>query len=93
VCNYEHEQYLLRQLKVKNEPRKHWSEINGWKIGEYLHGCVLAAFKAVVQFARIISINADEVTTIDNTCWGWGFMCMYAIMGKNVVFASHVLCF
>ena len=36
---------------------------------EHLHGCVLATLKVVVQFARIISINADEVTDVDNTYW------------------------
>jgi hypothetical protein len=44
-------------------------QTNGWKIGEHLHCCVLGALKAVVQSTRIISINADEVTTVDNTSW------------------------
>jgi hypothetical protein len=69
MCDFEREQYLLRHLKVKNVPRKHWSETNGWEMGEHLHGCVLAALKVVVQSARIISISADEVTAIDNTSW------------------------
>jgi hypothetical protein len=34
-----------------------------------VHGCVMAALKAVVQSARIISISADEVTAVDNTYW------------------------
>jgi hypothetical protein len=69
MCDYEREQYLLRHLKVKNVPIKHWSETSGWEMAEHLHGCVLAALKGVVQSARIISISIDEVTAIDNTSW------------------------
>jgi hypothetical protein len=69
MYDYEREQYLLRHLKVKNVPRKHWSETSGWEMGEHVHGYVLAALKVVVQSARIISISVDEVTTVDNTCW------------------------
>jgi hypothetical protein len=69
MCDYEREQYLLRHLKVKNVPIKHWSETSGWEMAEHLHGCVLAALKGVVQSARIISISVDEVTAIDNTSW------------------------
>ena len=48
MCDYEREQYLLRHLKVKNLPRKHWSESSGWEMSEHIHVCVLAALKAVV---------------------------------------------
>ena len=69
MCDYEREQYLLRHLKVKNLPRKHWSETSGWEMSEHLHGSVLSALMSVVRSARIISISADEVTAIDNTSW------------------------
>jgi len=38
-------------------------------MSEYLHSCILSALKAVVQSTRVISINANEVTAIDNTSW------------------------
>jgi hypothetical protein len=60
---------LLRHLKVKNVPIKHWSKTSGWEMVELLHGCVLAAHKGVVQCTRIISTSANEGTTIDNTSW------------------------
>ena len=69
MCDYEREQYLLRHLKVKNVPQKHWSETSGWEMSKHLHASVLAALKEVIQSARIISISADEVTAIDNTLW------------------------
>jgi hypothetical protein len=69
MCDYERQQYLLRHLKVKNVPIKHWSKTSGWEMAEHLYASVLAALKVVVQFARIISISVDEVTTVDNTSW------------------------
>ena len=69
MCDYEREQYLLRHLKVKNVPQKHWLETSGWEMSEHLHASVLATLKEVIQSARIISISADEVTAIDNTLW------------------------
>jgi len=59
----------LLGVKVKNMPKKHWSENIGWGMSEHLHAIVLLALKAVVQLARIISISVDKVTTIDNTLW------------------------
>jgi len=38
-------------------------------MAEHLYRLVLATLKGVVQFATIVSINIDEVTTIDNTFW------------------------
>ena len=48
MCDYEYEQYLLRHLRVKNVPRKHWSETSGWEMSEHMHGCVLDALKAML---------------------------------------------
>jgi hypothetical protein len=91
MCDFEPEQYLLRHLKVKNVPRKHWSETSGWEMGEHLHGCVLAALKAVVQSARIISISADEVTAIDNTSWVG--VHVYAMQSwERVPYLLHLSC-
>ena len=69
MCDYEHEQYLLRHLKVKNVPQKHWSETSGWEMNKHLYASVLAALKEVVQSARIISVSTDEVTAINNMSW------------------------
>ena len=69
MCDYEREQYLLRHLKVKNLPRKHWSETSGWEMSEHLHASILSALMFVVRSTCIISISTDEVTTVDNTPW------------------------
>jgi hypothetical protein len=67
---------------VKNIPRNHWLETGGWEMDKHLHGCILATLKAVVQSARIISISADEVTTL-TTLLGWRFICMLCNLGKR----------
>ena len=69
MCDYEHEQYLLRHLKVKNLPKKHWSETSGWEMSEHMHATVLLRLKSLVQSARFVSISADEVTAVDTTSW------------------------
>jgi len=38
-------------------------------MAEHLYGFFIVALKAVVQFASVISISADEVTVVDNTSW------------------------
>ena len=50
-------------------PRKHWSETNGLKMSEHLHGYVLDALKIVVHATKYTSITANEVTSLDNIAW------------------------
>jgi len=69
LCDYEREQYLLRHLKVKNLPKKHWCESSRWEMSEHLHASVLSALKAMVQSAYIILISVDKITVVDNTSW------------------------
>jgi len=38
-------------------------------MSEHIYASVLSALKAIVQSARIISISADEIITVDNTSW------------------------
>jgi len=67
MCDYEHEQHLLRHLKVKNLPRKHLLETTGYKMSEQLYNFTLSILKGVIQSVIIISISVDEVTIVDNT--------------------------
>jgi len=60
---------LLKFLKVKNLPRKHWFETSGWEMSEHLHASILNDWKAAMQSAKVISIFANEITAMDNTCW------------------------
>ncbi len=69
MCDYERTMTLFLHLKVKNVPKKHWSETSGWEMSEHMHGCVLSALKSAVQSAFYIAISADEVTAVDNTGW------------------------
>ena len=69
MCDYERQQHLLRHVKVKRVPKRHWSKTSGSEMSEYLHASVMSALKVIVQSARFVSISADEVTTVDNTSW------------------------
>jgi hypothetical protein len=53
-------------LKVKNNPRKHWIDWNGWGMVEAMHDVVLTSTKAIMQTINYFSMIADEATTLDN---------------------------
>jgi hypothetical protein len=53
-------------LKVKNNPIKHWTDGNGWGMAKIMHDVVLTSTKAITQVANYFSMNANEVTTLDN---------------------------
>jgi hypothetical protein len=47
--------------------------------------------RVVIQFARIISNGANEVTTVDNTCWVG--VHMYAVQSwKRMLYLLHLSC-
>jgi hypothetical protein len=65
--------------------------MDGWEMGEHLHVCVLAALKAVVQSARIISFSVNEVTVVHNTCWVG--MHVYAVQfWERMPYLLHLSC-
>lgn len=91
MYDFEREQYLLRHLKLKSVPRKHWSETSGWEMAEHLHSCVLTALKLVVQNAKFVSISADEVTAVDNTSWIG--VHVYAVQSwERIPYLLHLSC-
>jgi hypothetical protein len=69
MVDYERCHALFEHLRVKNMPKKHWSESMGWDISEHMHMSVLKALKSAVQGADVIAISADEVTAVDNSAW------------------------
>jgi hypothetical protein len=60
---------LFQMLKVKFVSRKHWFDMLSWAMVEVMHELLLEATKATFVFATLIVINANELTTIDNTHW------------------------
>jgi hypothetical protein len=67
--DYEHMKGLFQMLKVKFVSIKHWFDMLSWAMVEVMHELLLEATKATFFFATFIVINANEVTTIDNTQW------------------------
>lgn len=91
MCDYERSHFLLKHLKVKNLPSKHWSEGCGWEMSEHFHNVVLTALKAAVQSARFISISSDEVTAVDSTSWIGVYV--YVVSGwERVLHLLHLSC-
>jgi hypothetical protein len=58
--------HLFEFLKVKNRPCKHWFDSIGWQIVKTMHQIIIKSIEVVVQNAKYIVVNCDEVTTIDN---------------------------
>jgi hypothetical protein len=69
MCDYSSSRFLLKHLKVKHLPTKHWCESSSWEMAHYMHLSILVAITKALQAARVISITANEVTGIDNTQW------------------------
>jgi hypothetical protein len=53
-------------LKVKNNPRKNWTNGSGWGMAETMHDVVLTSTKVIRQVANYFSMSANEATTLDN---------------------------
>jgi len=94
LCHYEREHFLFRHLKIKNLPRKYWSESLGWEMSEHLHACVLTTLKHVMQFA-FCKVHL-------NFCWQGHCGRQYVLgrcaclcnweLGENAAFVAFVLC-
>jgi DNA polymerase III delta prime subunit len=57
---------LFEFLKFANAPKKHWTNSSEWGMARAMHNVVLKQMKVVLQQNKLISINCDEVTTLDN---------------------------
>jgi len=53
---------LSIMLKVKHTPKKHWINSLGWGIVDLL----LQSIRNAINVVDFLSMNVDEVTTIDN---------------------------
>jgi hypothetical protein len=53
---------LSIMLKVKHTPKKHWINSSGWGIVDLL----LQSIRNAINVVDFLSMNVDEVTTIDN---------------------------
>jgi hypothetical protein len=69
MIDFERLKGLFKFLKVENCPHKHWSNSTSWTMVEVMHNVILRTTKVVVQKSPLISMNCDEVTTINNQSW------------------------
>ena len=59
MVDYERSEVLLKHIRVKNMPARHWSENIGWKMSKHLHLLVLSCLRYVIQSIQIFSISYD----------------------------------
>jgi hypothetical protein len=48
MADYKYLRPLYEFLKLKNTPKKHWSNSSSWEIAKHLHNQVLAATKVII---------------------------------------------
>jgi hypothetical protein len=65
MLEYEYLRPLFEFLVVPKNKKKHWSEIFGWTMVEFMHQVVMKATKVVVQAAHYIALSYDEVSIFD----------------------------
>jgi len=66
MLEYEYLKPLFEFLAVPKTNKKHWSDIFGWTMAEFMHQAVMKVIRVVVQVAHYIVLRYDEVSTIDN---------------------------
>jgi hypothetical protein len=66
MTNFESLKELFKFLKFSNVPKKHWKNSSGWGMIRAMHNAILKQMKVVLQQIKFISINYDELTTLDN---------------------------
>jgi hypothetical protein len=69
MTNYEDLKDLFQLLKVKSVSKKHLSNTSWWGMAEVMPVVLLEATKETFVGAPFIVVNANEVTTINNTHW------------------------
>jgi hypothetical protein len=67
MTNYEcMDEQIFTFLKVEKVLEVHWNDSSTWGMANCMHDVVLASMKHVIQKAKKISLNCDEVTIINN---------------------------
>ncbi len=62
-------QMLFVQLNVLDNPIKHQFDGSRWEIVDYMFEQVLKQIKTIIIGANFLSLNANEVTIIDDQFW------------------------
>jgi hypothetical protein len=68
IINFEPLKGLFCVLKVKDTPKKHWSDFRSWGITKSFYELLLE-FAQNIVVVNFLSIIMDEVITNDNTFW------------------------
>jgi hypothetical protein len=69
MTEYEALRELLKCLRRKHLPTKHWLDNSGWELADHMHMVVLEKLKETIKSARFLAISCDEVTSCDSGQW------------------------
>jgi hypothetical protein len=80
-------QVLLLQVDVADIPKKHWGESSRWDFAQAMAKVCSDRLKASIAKSTFISMNVDEVTTLDNLQW----LSIHVYYNMNSNCESHML--
>ncbi len=69
MTNLEGLKHLFSLLKVKQTPKKHQTNFVGWGIVELMNQVLLKSTPNAINATNFLSMNVNEVMTIDNASW------------------------
>jgi hypothetical protein len=69
MLNFEGLKDIFTILKVKHNPKKHWSDSTWWGIVESMNDMLLESIRKAINVANFLFVNANEVIVLDNTSW------------------------
>ena len=69
MIEYEVLSGLLKYLKTKHLPTKHWSDSSSWKLAKYMYLIVFKKLKDTMKSARLIAISCDGMMSCDSGQW------------------------
>jgi hypothetical protein len=69
MINFKGLKDLFIILKVKHNPKKHWSDSTWWGIVESMNDFLLESIRKAINVASFLFVNANEVIVIDDTSW------------------------
>jgi hypothetical protein len=69
MLEYESLRPLVEFLAMPKNNNKHWNDIFGWTMVEFMHQALMRATRVEVQVAHYIALSYDEVSIVDNQSW------------------------
>jgi hypothetical protein len=69
MLEYEFLRSLFEFLVIPRNCKKHWIDNSGWQMAKFMNQDVLRTTIKVVVTTQYVTLNYDEVFTLDNQSW------------------------